>query len=81
MLSDVLPLEGVPIGVTRVSNRCALKYHLYFLRVGIPDRGFMCVTTDLYSLKMLEYVSTLKKFNPQFSVEEGALIQLVIFHI
>jgi hypothetical protein len=33
VLSDVLPLEGVPIGVTRVAKRCALKYHLYFLRV------------------------------------------------
>jgi hypothetical protein len=33
VLSDVLPLEGVPTGVTRVANRCALKNHLYFLRV------------------------------------------------
>jgi hypothetical protein len=33
VLSDALPLEGVPIRVTRVANRCVLKYHLYFLRV------------------------------------------------
>jgi hypothetical protein len=45
------------------------------------NRGFMRVMTDLYSLKTLEYVSTLKKFNPQFSAEESALIPLVIFQI
>jgi len=33
VFSDALPVEGVPIGVTRVANRCALKNHLYFLRV------------------------------------------------
>jgi hypothetical protein len=33
VLSDALPLEGVPTGVTRVANICALKYHLYFPRV------------------------------------------------
>jgi hypothetical protein len=33
VLSDALPLEGVPTGVTRVVNRCALKYHLYFMHV------------------------------------------------
>ena len=33
VLSDALQLEGVPIGVTRVANRCALKNHLYFLCV------------------------------------------------
>jgi hypothetical protein len=33
VLSDALPLEGVPIGVKRVANICALKSHLYFLRV------------------------------------------------
>ena len=33
VLFDALPLEGVPTGVTRVANRCALKNHLYFLRV------------------------------------------------
>jgi hypothetical protein len=37
VLSDVLPLEGVPTGVTRVANICALKYHLYFLHVRIPQ--------------------------------------------
>jgi hypothetical protein len=33
VLSDALPLEGVPTGVTRVANKCALKNHLYFLHV------------------------------------------------
>ena len=33
VLSNVLPLEGVPKGVTRVANKHALKNHLYFLRV------------------------------------------------
>ena len=33
VLFDALPLEGVPTGVTRVANKCALKYHLYFLHV------------------------------------------------
>jgi hypothetical protein len=33
VLPDALPLEGIPIGVTRVANRCVLKYHLYFLHV------------------------------------------------
>jgi hypothetical protein len=33
VFSDVLPLEGVPTGVTRVANRCVLKNHLYFLCV------------------------------------------------
>jgi hypothetical protein len=33
VLSDALPLKGVPTGVTRVANRCALKYHLYFVHV------------------------------------------------
>jgi hypothetical protein len=33
VLSDALPLEGVPIGATRVANKCALEYHLYFLDV------------------------------------------------
>jgi hypothetical protein len=33
VLSDALPLEGVPTKVTRVANKCALKYHLYFLHV------------------------------------------------
>jgi hypothetical protein len=33
VLSDALPLEGVPTGVTRVAIRCALKYHLYFMSV------------------------------------------------
>jgi hypothetical protein len=33
VLSDALALEGIPTGVTRVANRCALKYHLYFLHV------------------------------------------------
>jgi hypothetical protein len=66
VLSDALPLEGVPTGVTRVANICALKNHLYFLHVLLPDHGFMHVTTDLCSLKTSEYVSTLKKkFTPQ----------------
>jgi hypothetical protein len=33
VLSDALPLEGVPTRVTRVANKCVLKYHLYFLHV------------------------------------------------
>jgi hypothetical protein len=33
VLSDALPLEGVATGVTSVANICALKNHLYFLRV------------------------------------------------
>ena len=33
VLSNALPLEWVPTGVTRVTNRCALKNHLYFLHV------------------------------------------------
>jgi hypothetical protein len=33
VMSDVLPLEGVPIGVTRVAKICALKKNLYFLHV------------------------------------------------
>ena len=33
VLSDALPLEGVPTRVTRVANKYALKYHLYFLCV------------------------------------------------
>jgi len=33
VLSNVIPLEGVPTGVKRVGNICALKYHLYFLHV------------------------------------------------
>jgi hypothetical protein len=33
VLSYALPLKQAPIGVTRVANRCALKYHLYLLRV------------------------------------------------
>jgi hypothetical protein len=33
VFSDALPLEGVPLWVTRVANRCALRYHLYFLCV------------------------------------------------
>ena len=33
VLSDALPLEGVPTRVTRVANRCALNNQLYFLRV------------------------------------------------
>jgi hypothetical protein len=33
VLSNALPLEGVPTWVTRVANICALKYHLYFLHV------------------------------------------------
>jgi hypothetical protein len=33
VLSDALPLEGVPTGVTRVANIYVLKYHLYFLGV------------------------------------------------
>jgi hypothetical protein len=79
VMSDALPLEGVPTGVIRVANICALKYHLYFPCVGIPNHGFMRVTIDLCSLKTSEYVSTLKKINPQFSAKEGALIPLVIF--
>jgi hypothetical protein len=70
VLSNALPLEGVPTGVTRVANRCALKNHLYFLRVLLPNRGFMRVTTDLCSLKMSKYVSTLKKFTPQVFPEK-----------
>jgi hypothetical protein len=82
VLFDALPLEEVPTGFTRVANKCALKYHLYFLHILIPYHGFMHATTDLCSLKTLEYVSTLKKkINSQFSVEEGALIPLVIFQI
>jgi hypothetical protein len=64
LFSDALPLEGVPTWVTRVANICALKNHLYFLRVLLPDYGFMCVMTYLCSLKMSEYVSTLKKNYP-----------------
>ena len=33
VLSDALPLKGVPTWVTRVVKRCALKYQLYFLCV------------------------------------------------
>jgi hypothetical protein len=33
VLSDALPLEGVPTRITRVANRCALRYHLYFMCV------------------------------------------------
>jgi hypothetical protein len=58
VLSDVLPLEGVPKGVTRVANRCALKNHLYFLCVLLPDHEFMHVMIDLCSLK-----TTLEKKN------------------
>jgi hypothetical protein len=64
---DALPLEGVPTWVKRVANRCALKNHLYFLCVLLPDHRFMCVTTDLCSLKILKYVSTLKKHLPHKS--------------
>jgi len=63
VLSDMLPLEGVPTGVTRVANRCALKYLLYFMRA---DRGFMHVTTYLCSFKMPEYVSMLKNLTHNF---------------
>jgi hypothetical protein len=43
--------------------------------------GFMHVTTDTYGLKTSEYVSTLKKKLPTISVEESALIPLVIYQI
>jgi hypothetical protein len=52
VLSDFLPLEGVPTGVTRVANICVLKKHLYFLQVLLPNRGFMPIMTDLCRLKM-----------------------------
>jgi hypothetical protein len=40
VLSDALPFEGVPTGVTRVANRCALKYHLYFVRIRLyPEKN------------------------------------------
>jgi hypothetical protein len=52
VFSDALPLEGVPTGVARVINICALNKHLYFLCVLLPDYEFMHETTDLYSLKM-----------------------------
>jgi hypothetical protein len=41
----------------------------------------MRVTIDLCSLKTSEYVSTMKKINPQIYVDEGALIPLVIFQM
>jgi hypothetical protein len=81
VLSDVLPLEGVPTRVTRVANRCVLKNHLYFLCVLLLDHGFMHVMTYLCSLKMLEYVSTLKKNYPTSLSQERALIPLAIFQI
>jgi hypothetical protein len=40
------------------------------------NRGFMCVMTDLYGLKMPEYVSTLKKKIPTIFAKESALIPL-----
>jgi hypothetical protein len=43
--------------------------------------GFMRVTTDIYGLKMLEYVSTLKKKIPSISAKENALIPLIIYQI
>jgi hypothetical protein len=67
VLFDALPLEGVPTRVTRVANRCALEYLLYFLRLLLPDHRFMRVMIDLCSFKTSEYISTLKKINPQFS--------------
>jgi hypothetical protein len=43
--------------------------------------GFMRVTTDIYGLNMLEYVSTLKKKIPSISAKENALIPLIIYQI
>ena len=80
-MSDALALEGAPTWVTRVANRCALEYHLYFLHVLLPNCRFMHAMTDLCSFKMPEYVSTLKKIYPQFSTEESALIPLVRYQI
>jgi hypothetical protein len=48
VLSDVLPLEGVPTRVTRVDNRCALKYHLYFLCVTPRPAVYVCNDISLY---------------------------------
>jgi hypothetical protein len=42
------------------------------------NHGFMNVTKDLYGLKTLEYVSTLKKI-PTIFAKESALIPLVIY--
>jgi hypothetical protein len=43
--------------------------------------GFMCVTTDICGLKMLEYVFTLKKKIPTISAKESALIPLARYQI
>jgi hypothetical protein len=43
--------------------------------------GFMHVTIDLYGLKTLEYVSTLKKKKPTISAKESALIPLARYLI
>jgi hypothetical protein len=77
VLSDALPLEGVPTGVTRVANRCALKNHLY----ESLNHGFMRVMTNLCGLNMLEYVSTLEKKIPTIAAKESALIALAIYQI
>jgi hypothetical protein len=67
-------LQGWPTNV-RLSTTCiSCMYES-------PTAGFMHLTTDLCSLKTSEYISTLKKFNPQFSAKEGALIPLVVFQI
>jgi hypothetical protein len=67
-------LQGWPTYV-RLSTTC-ISYVYYSLTMGLCS-----VTTNLCSLKTSEYVSTLEKNNPQFSVEESALIPLVRFFI
>jgi hypothetical protein len=51
VLSDALPLEGVPTWVTRVAKKCVLEYHSYFLHVLLLDHMFMHGTTDLCRFK------------------------------
>jgi hypothetical protein len=55
-------LQGWPTDVC-LSTTC-----IYCMYASL-NHGFMHAMTDIYSLKTLEYVSTRKKFNPQFSTK------------
>jgi hypothetical protein len=79
VFSDALPLEGVPTGVTMVANRCVIKNHCISCMYESINHGLMCVMIDIYGLRMLEYVSTLKKKLPTIFSKESALIPLVIY--
>jgi hypothetical protein len=76
VLSDALPLEGVPIGVTRVSNNVHLSTTCISCVYSFPIAN-LCVERHIFIALRRRNSLYPEKNNPQFYAKESDLIPLV----